>query len=640
VGNHLGGFERFSVDLSKAVMPGKMNEMLVMVKDTYDCQTDMSRESNHGLNIYCYVVVDDLWGQKYGGIWQDVYLEYYPSSVRINTVGIKTRVRGGKCLEVTAKAENKSQQSKTVEMRFSVIDNNKVFKTFKTDSVQLSAGESRQWNVCEAMDTAKLWGIGGKYGKPHLYQLRSEIIENGCVIDERFDTFGFSQMWIDGNKFVFNGEDIFLAGGGIWYLQEGKFPLGNRFYMSQLFRMDREANINLERFHRAGDFTDQMYAEASEMGMLLEQEVPSNIIAQFPQDVMGNLDVNDPIFRPAVRNYFREWVLKHQNWPCTVLTSIENETFSYNYNEEWMQMFLEMDKTAQMADPYRLTDYHGNHIMAGHQGPKFVNVHYCTAGELDGYIANANGRPIINGEHNSGFSQLANNGNRQVAAQAEENLANFWRGEIKGYLEAGAAGLFVFVPAFQAYCTTSDWHLTTPWGDMFKDLSKLNQGDTVFPCNFGALIDIDWPSLSGPDTKAEKVYASAGTCTLNWFDPNRPVAMPNKVHKALKESFPSMEPCNVERVQEGLITVTYKGEPVENAMVIISPADGQPILDSGAITDKNGTAWIVPRVEGKFKVNVYSLNGLYGTGKLELGRYKAVKAGYSDCLIKTKIEIK
>jgi hypothetical protein len=472
-------------------------------------------------------------GIELRGNLQDVYLEYHPDRARIAEVGISTPVRGGVRLNLTAGVDNHSSSARNLKLRFTVLDKGQAVATLSTDSRSIAPGETAAWTLGQAMPNVKLWGVGGKYGSPYLYTLQTELLDGARVIDRKYDSFGFSQLWIEKNKFFLNGQPLFLAGGGIWYLQEGKYPLGNRFYMANLFRWDRMANLNIERFHRQGDVADSIFAEASAMGMLMESEVSATSFSTAPEDFAGRCDFQDPIWLKNIKSYYRDWAAKHRNWPCLGLSSIENETFSYYEDEETMQTGMAMAKIIQEVDPLRLYDLHGNHMMAGHPGPKFVNVHYVEGRALNTYEKQLKGRPIINGEHNMGGEALSNNHDRKVAAQGEKNLAGFWRQNIRDFRTFGAGGLFVFVPAFQAYCTTSDWRKTTPWGDLFKDLSKFNPGDDHWQCNFNVAVDIPWPSLSGPDCKAEKLGVGATTGTLNWFDPNRPVTDSDRLPKFL-----------------------------------------------------------------------------------------------------------
>ena len=405
--------------------------------------------------------------------------------------------------------------------------------------------------------------------------------------------------------------------------------------------MDRAANIGIERIHRHGDVSQQYFAEASELGMLLEPETNPAPLTSAPRDVLGGQDMEDPVWRPHLEAYYRVLAGKHRNWPCTGLISVDNETFSNTEDEELMQLALDMVRIVRSVDPLRLTSIHGNHLMAAHSGPAFVNLHYAGSRTLTAAFEKAAGRPLINGEHNMGGHSLANNRDRAVAARGEQDLAAFWRREISGYLGQGAAGLFVFIPAFQAYCTTSDWRKTTPWGDMFQDLSGFSRGDDRWSCNFSAAVNVPWPSLSGPDAKAERVTVAATRCTFNWFDPERAVCTPNTVHDALRESFPALAPCRARRCQEALVTVLSDGAPVVGAMVTLLPENDQPVLVRGAITDPQGTAWIVPRLPGRYTVRVFVPGGRAAPDSaLILRRYDATRAGYEDVLVRTAVTVR
>jgi len=637
-GSHLGGFDRFSVDITKAIKPGAMNELLVMVRDSHATAAMPQSEAMHAPPNYLHVnsVADTVLKGNYGGIWQDVYLERRPGAAKLAGVAISTPVRDGVRLNLRVDARNASSQERVLACRFTVLDDGRPVATLATEPRKAGAGQTVAWTAGRPMPGAKLWGVGGQHGRPHLYRLKTELLEDGRVLDVRYDSFGFSQLWIEGSQFVLNGKPLFLAGGTTWYLQTIRFPLGNRFFAGQLFRMDRGANLNLERFHRSGDITASYFQEASEMGMLLE---PEYVAALWMRDAYGADDYADPVMLDSLSKYYRSFAAKHRNHPCTALLSIDNETFSHQSNEELMQVYLRMAAVMQKEDPLRLADIHGNHLMAARQEIPFVNLHYYGPDTLPNWAKVAAGRPILNGEHNGDYYFLANNRDRAVSAAAEQRYADFWRREITGYQQAGAAGLIAYRTSCIMYCTTSSWEKTTPWGDRFKDLSKCTRkGDDRMPCNFGTTVDIPWPSLSGPDTKGEQVIISTYFNTINWFDPARPVATPNKVYDAIKESFPKQAPCEIRRCQEALVTVTSGGKPLAGAMVTLIPLDGQPVVPLGAITDPAGTAWIVPRLPGKYRVEAVFPDGRQMAAALTLGRYTADQPGYEAGLVRLRLE--
>ncbi|MBN1554246.1 MAG: hypothetical protein JXA11_05840 [Phycisphaerae bacterium] len=638
LGNHLGGFERFNIPLEKAIQPGKMNEMLVMVKDTFDSKTDMTRNVRDDYSAN-YLAVNDLWGYNYGGIWQDVYLEYDPGDVRISDVAIQTRTKGVKRLNLIVQAKNVSANSQTPQVRCRVLESDgRVVETLEGKPETIESGKQQTWPLAKNMPQAKLWGIGGDYGQPHLYYLKTELLLHDKVVDERVDPFGFCQLWIKGNKFMLNGKELFLAAGGVWYLQEDKYPFANRFFAAHFFRQDRKANVNLERIHRHGDMTREYYEEASRTGMLLEQETNNTSFRCAPWDILGRDDFQDPVWKPNILDYYRKWAAKHRNYPCIGLTSIENETFSYRYDEELMNLGLEVAKAVQQVDPLRLYDFHGNHRMTDHEGVLFANYHYAGGKAVPSLVEKAKGRPVINGEHAPGGKPLANNRDRLVAKKGEEDVADFWRTTIQDYLKYDAAGLFVFTTTFQAYCTTSDWRKTTPWGEAFQDLSGFSEGDDRWACNFSKTVDVTWPSLSGPDAKAETMLVAASRGTFNWFDPRRKICTPNKIHQALRESFPPMPEGNTNRCQEALITVTENQKPLEHAVVLLSPQNAQPILPLGASTDSNGTGWIVPRLPGTYTVTVYAPDGRKKESQITLGDYPLRRAGYEPGLVRLNVD--
>ena len=73
------------------------------------------------------------------------------------------------------------------------------------------------------------------------------------------------------------------------------------------------------------------------------------------------------------------------------------------------------------------------------------------------------------------------------------------------------------------------------------------------------------------------------------------------------------------------------------ATVILEPLDGQPVGRLGAVTDPAGTAWIVPRLPGRYRV-VVEVPGGRQEATVVLRRYAANQAGYEHGLVRVTVE--
>jgi uncharacterized GH25 family protein len=101
-----------------------------------------------------------------------------------------------------------------------------------------------------------------------------------------------------------------------------------------------------------------------------------------------------------------------------------------------------------------------------------------------------------------------------------------------------------------------------------------------------------------------------------------------------------MTPCNNRRCQEALVTVTKEGKPLAGAVVILEPAEGQATVPLGAVTDANGTGWIVPRIPGRYTINVWTPDGERKQSQIVLEMYEFKKAGYEQGLARVTVEVR
>lgn len=618
VGRHIGGFDDFEFDITDHVRPGEQVEMLCFVHDTSYTAVEKSKREGEprgcssGPNHYA---ISDLWGARFGGIWQDVWLRaraavwahevFVIPSVRRKRLTVRTVL---KAREGVVSAGRPLR----VIVRQHVLDGGRQVLRLPEQRAELT-GNGAGVEVSCGWSEPKLWGIGGPYGDPrNLYVVRTEVILDGRrqPIDVRYDRFGFREFWIADGQFWLNGKRLPLQGGGTWYLQEGKIPHGNRWWAIRFFQTERYMNVNIERWHRHGDVTDEMFDLTDELGMLNEPEGPYWGVYGVP-DILGYSDWDDPVWTENVTEHYRRWVKKHFNHPSIVLWSIENETFTRpGWPEEMLNRFLAFGDAVKQVDPTRPITYHGS-ANGGYADQterlEIVNLHYPSNDKVKGWKERWGGRPCIDGEfQNYPPLFLMCHKDRQVAAENMRKLQRWIESKWRYYRDVKLSGAFYFLPYMAGLVSTARPEWMGPWGDLMPDLEKAEvvaSGWRKGTAKLGASVPISWPSLSGPGIKCERLQTDLGHRSLiNWFDPQRPVATLTPVADTIRRCWQSMPPLRGDTAPEVIVAVRRDGRPAAGVPVLAVPGEGQPVPIVGAVTDPAGTAWLVLKAEGRYGI--------------------------------------
>jgi len=173
---------------------------------------------------------------------------------------------------------------------------------------------------------------------------------------------------------------------------------------------------------------------------------------------------------------------------------------------------------------------------------------------------------------------------QDVSAKLVSGFASTIRSRLSPFIEADVPGIFGWLGIGSGLVQKSDKSLIGPWD------------------RYGT-VPIPWPSLSGVGTKTETYVINRYYQHINWFDPARPVFVPNEIWKAYKETFRPMPMIKLTRLPEVIAKVTDGKNPVSGLNVFMTPLEGQVSHTQGVVTDPAGTAWFALKEVGKYRVH-------------------------------------
>jgi len=355
IGEHCGGYDAFSTDITDALKDGGEQELIVRVFDPTD-KGDQPRGKQvlkPGGIMYTAVT----------GIWQTVWLEPVPE-VHIGRLVLTPDV-DGKCLRLTAGAAGDGD-ALTVEAV--ATDGGK-----EVGKVSGKAGAELRLSVPDA----KLWSPDD----PFLYDLKVTLKRDGKVVDSVASYFGMRKIEIGKDaqgvtRILLNGTFVFEVGP----LDQGWWPDG--LYIAptdEAFKYDveitRKLGFNMARKHVKVE-PDRWYYWCDKLGLMVWQDMPS-----------GNNAT--PESKKQFESELKALVEGRRNHPSIILWVVFNEGWGQHDTERLTAWVKEMDPSRLVNCASGWTDkncgdVHDIHSYPNPRSPKPEPTRAAVLGEFGG----------------------------------------------------------------------------------------------------------------------------------------------------------------------------------------------------------------------------------------------------------------
>ena len=357
VGKHFDTFMPFEVHVTDYVKFGADNELKISV-----IQQDMfSFQGKYGGYTY---PTGSFWGNRIGGIWQDVYL-LARSKVNVHDVYVKPLVDKD-TLQLKVEIRNNTGKYRNVKL------GGKVYPWVSDAGKHVALAPEAKWHLGEKpvlnipSKTCKMEPGGIYYidlqqkvnkklafwtpDSPKLYGVIVELTEDGKTVDRQYVRFGWRQFSIKGKNFMLNGKPIQLLGDA-WHFMG--VPQMTRRYAYSWFRALKDANANAVRLH-AQPYPGFYLDVADEMGIMVLDES-----AVWASHCSFNYDHPDTWDRFSYN--IESMVLRDRNHPSVFGWSIANEINGAlgvsrtpeDYRQKVNDRFGEFAKRVKELDPTR-----------------------------------------------------------------------------------------------------------------------------------------------------------------------------------------------------------------------------------------------------------------------------------------------
>ena len=191
IGQHSGGYDSFSFDVSDFVNPGQPNVLLVRVDATGS----------------------DGWFYEGAGIYRHVWLvKTHPVHVKQWGTLVRSEIRGNSasCLSILSEVENRANTPGNVRVISTIVDPSGVaIAKDVSASATIAAADQRDFTQNMVVSRPALWSLEER----NMYTLLTEVQLDGQAVDRYETPFGIRSVQFDAQRgFLLNGTPVKLKG--------------------------------------------------------------------------------------------------------------------------------------------------------------------------------------------------------------------------------------------------------------------------------------------------------------------------------------------------------------------------------------------------------------------------------------------
>ena len=254
------GFEKnpfcqFSIDVTKGIKAGQVNEIWVGIRDVWYARSadparplKLRKTFNYPIKFISSGFQDfdyPVWNCSQSGILATPSLTA-AGQVYVSDIFVKPSVaKKAMDTEVTLINATGSDQSGEIRQEAVEADTGKLAKTFPSHSFTIGAGKSITLNLGGPWADPELWWPDA----PALYRLRTTLVNGKTLMDTQETTFGFREWISQGTQFMLNGIP--------WHMWADISPSGSS--SNQWLASYTNRNIRTFRYATAGFGGNNVY---------------------------------------------------------------------------------------------------------------------------------------------------------------------------------------------------------------------------------------------------------------------------------------------------------------------------------------------------------------------------------------------
>ncbi len=366
------------LDVSKGIVPGKENRIVLVVKSPCYARSpgeanpkkevvpnlNKKRASTSGGGKWLAPVFPSNKGEGNAlrmGLVKPLRLvatgSIYTEDVWVRSSVSTKRLRAEITVRNTAKTSTKvSVLAEAVHEKTGVVE-----KSFPVKTTILSAGNSRVITLDDAWKNPKLWWPAESIeDTPDCYLLRTTIFVDGQPVDIQTERFGFREITYDKQHVLLNG-----IRWHFWNADEIGADESEDAWLTNYFKGNN-------RFHRFGEGDNERWgARKTSLDFFDKNGIPGRI-GTCLDGRSASLELSSPLFWENTEEHIAQVVKAYRNHPSIIMWSLGNEILfgsaKKTYKDKVGQMEVRMaalTKLQKKIDPTRRSFFDGDGSLGG-----------------------------------------------------------------------------------------------------------------------------------------------------------------------------------------------------------------------------------------------------------------------------------
>lgn len=196
VGMNIGGYHRFSFDISKYIINGK-NNITIKVEDSLSKSQPRGKQRYKNESFKCWYI-------QTTGIWKTIWIENVPENYIISVKNTPNYDDKNIDIELSTNINQKEITSYIVETEIKYDNEIINVERYKLENNILKY----RIDICNLQNNNEI-----KYWSPehpYLYDINYRLYKNNILIDEVSSYFGVRKISIENSKILLNNQELYL----------------------------------------------------------------------------------------------------------------------------------------------------------------------------------------------------------------------------------------------------------------------------------------------------------------------------------------------------------------------------------------------------------------------------------------------
>lgn len=359
-------------DVTKAVRPGEVNEIVVAIK-TFRYAFDPTARGGKSVQAMCHfpktvfrnvAFVDAIFPSTKGEGPGDAIGLVFPVYFRVtgpqytSDVYVRTSVKSSD-IRLDVEVTNPTAAAAALDVKCEAVNDKTgaVEKVVPTKRITVGADATAAVKMSAAWTDPKLWW---PERNANVYRLRTTLTAGGKVVDVREDTFGFRELTVDGRHCLLNG-----IRWHFWcWVDVGAVESDREWLRSY------EAGNN--RFHRISHDHSRRFGHREKALEFLDRQGIPGRLSTCIDGMFITHNLENPLVWKNFREHVRQVVKAYRNHPSIMQWSLGNEMVLITGRLRYRRIYkkveaesAELSRIARELDPTRLSYQDGGGDLGG-----------------------------------------------------------------------------------------------------------------------------------------------------------------------------------------------------------------------------------------------------------------------------------